>query len=222
MLPVTRRSWLRLAGLGSAAAATIFGTRRISGAQPQSSHGAMEHAAHRMGPVGRVSHRSVQPVDVSARLELLGPGARRAGAVLQGDASSRRNAASRVSDRRRRSRDRNCARRLLSGLDVQRPGARSDHPRDGRRSTAHHVHQLRFASAHDALPWLASSRNGWVDARTPGDARRALRLRVRCRAVRHASLPLPRRSPEATPAQGPLRCLHRRPTAAAPPKPTSS
>ena len=33
MLPVTRRSWLRLAGFGSAAAATLFGARRISGQQ---------------------------------------------------------------------------------------------------------------------------------------------------------------------------------------------
>ena len=60
MLPVTRRSWLRLAGLGSAAAATLFGARRISGEQ-QSPHGAMEHAAHRMGPVGRVSTEGFNP-----------------------------------------------------------------------------------------------------------------------------------------------------------------
>ena len=61
MLPVTRRSWLRLAGLGSAAAATLFGARRLSGAQIQSSHGAMEHAAHLMGPVGRVSTEAFNP-----------------------------------------------------------------------------------------------------------------------------------------------------------------
>ena len=61
MLPVTRRSWLRLAGFGSAAAATLFGARRISGEQSQSSHGAMEHAAHRMGPVGRVSTEAFNP-----------------------------------------------------------------------------------------------------------------------------------------------------------------
>ena len=59
--PVTRRSWLRLAGLGSAAAATLFGSRRLSGAQNGSSHGAMEHAAHTMGPVGRVSTESFDP-----------------------------------------------------------------------------------------------------------------------------------------------------------------
>ena len=61
MIPVTRRSWLRLAGFGSAAAATLLGSRRLSGKQDQSSHGAMEHAAHRMGPVGRVSTEGFNP-----------------------------------------------------------------------------------------------------------------------------------------------------------------
>jgi FtsP/CotA-like multicopper oxidase with cupredoxin domain len=61
MLPVTRRSWLRLAGLGSAATATLFGARRIAGEQHQSPHGAMEHSAHKMGPVGRVSTEAFNP-----------------------------------------------------------------------------------------------------------------------------------------------------------------
>jgi FtsP/CotA-like multicopper oxidase with cupredoxin domain len=61
MNPVSRRSWLRIAGFGSAAAATIFGSRRVAGKQDQSSHGAMEHAAHRMGPVGRVSTEAFHP-----------------------------------------------------------------------------------------------------------------------------------------------------------------
>jgi len=61
MIPVSRRSWLRIAGFGSAAAATLLGGRRISGKQDQSSHGAMEHAAHRMGPVGRVSTEGFNP-----------------------------------------------------------------------------------------------------------------------------------------------------------------
>jgi FtsP/CotA-like multicopper oxidase with cupredoxin domain len=61
MNPVSRRSWLRIAGFGSAAAATLFGSRRVSGKQDRSSHGAMEHAAHRMGPVGRVSTEAFHP-----------------------------------------------------------------------------------------------------------------------------------------------------------------
>jgi FtsP/CotA-like multicopper oxidase with cupredoxin domain len=61
MTPVSRRSWLRIAGFGSAAAATILGSRRVSGKQDVSSHGAMEHAAHRMGPVGRVSTDAFNP-----------------------------------------------------------------------------------------------------------------------------------------------------------------
>ena len=61
MLPVSRRSWLQLAGFGSAAAATLLGSRRVSGKQDHSSHGAMEHAAHRMGPVGRVSTEAFHP-----------------------------------------------------------------------------------------------------------------------------------------------------------------
>jgi FtsP/CotA-like multicopper oxidase with cupredoxin domain len=61
MLPVTRRSWLRLAGLGSAVGATLFGARRLSGAQSKSSQGAMDHAAHLMGPVGRVSTEAFNP-----------------------------------------------------------------------------------------------------------------------------------------------------------------
>ena len=174
MLPVTRRSWLRLAGLGSAAAATLFGARRLSGEQNQSSHGAMEHAAHTHGPGrARVDRRRSIPASLPSRLELLGPPARGARALLQGDAAARRHAAARVSDRRRRSRDRDRARRVLPGLDVQRPGARPDHPRDRRRPPAHHVHQRRLASAHDALPRLASSGDGRVDARTPGACRAA-------------------------------------------------
>jgi FtsP/CotA-like multicopper oxidase with cupredoxin domain len=61
MIPVSRRSWLRIAGFGSAAAATLLGGRRLSGKQDHSSHGAMEHAAHRMGPVGRVSTEGFNP-----------------------------------------------------------------------------------------------------------------------------------------------------------------
>ena len=49
---LTRRSLLKLAGLGTAAGSAAFGTRAVSG-QGQS-YDAMQHAAHTMGPVGRV------------------------------------------------------------------------------------------------------------------------------------------------------------------------
>jgi manganese oxidase len=65
MLPVTRRAWLQLAGLGSAATATLLGARRLSGQQPPAAphpgSPASSHAAHLMGPVGRVSTEAFNP-----------------------------------------------------------------------------------------------------------------------------------------------------------------
>ncbi len=60
-MPVTRRSWFRMAGLGSAASALMLGARRLSGQQAQPSYGAMQHG-HAMGSVGRVSTESFNPV----------------------------------------------------------------------------------------------------------------------------------------------------------------
>jgi FtsP/CotA-like multicopper oxidase with cupredoxin domain len=61
MLQLSRRTWFRLTGLGSAVSATVYGAQRLSGQQPQASHGAMSHAAHVMGPVGRVSTEAFNP-----------------------------------------------------------------------------------------------------------------------------------------------------------------
>jgi manganese oxidase len=62
MLPVTRRAWLHLAGLGSATAATLFGARRLSGQQASPEHvHAASHSDHVMGPVGRVSTDAFNP-----------------------------------------------------------------------------------------------------------------------------------------------------------------
>ena len=58
---LTRRSWLRLAGLGSAAAAAFFRPRSVAGQQAQGSYGTMSHAAHAMGPVGRISSSGFNP-----------------------------------------------------------------------------------------------------------------------------------------------------------------
>ncbi|MEO6237442.1 MAG: hypothetical protein ABIQ52_10630, partial [Vicinamibacterales bacterium] len=57
---MSRRSVLQLAGLGTAAAAVAVASRNVAGqaAQP---HDAMQHAAHTMGPVGRVSTARFDP-----------------------------------------------------------------------------------------------------------------------------------------------------------------
>ena len=51
MNPITRRSWIQLAGLG-AAAAGVLRSNALRGSQDQGHTPAMEHAAHTMGPVG--------------------------------------------------------------------------------------------------------------------------------------------------------------------------
>ena len=222
MLPVTRRSWLRLAGLGSAAAATC------SGAAPHLGSAVSRCTWRRWStpPTDRDRRtrvdRGVQSRELPARVELLRPARPKSGRATTRDAAPRRFSPARIRDRRRRSRDRDRARRVLSGVDVQRPGAGPDDPRHGRRSAPHHVPEPGLPSAHDPLSRLASSRDGRLDARASGDAGRTLRLRVRCRAVRHAPLSLPRGSAEAPHPQGPLRRVHRRSAHGASAKPTSS
>ncbi len=63
MISFTRRSWLRLAGLGTAAGAGLLSARRLSGQEPlsSSSSGTHAHAAHAMGPVGRVDPAGFNP-----------------------------------------------------------------------------------------------------------------------------------------------------------------
>jgi len=60
MNSLTRRSWLRLAGFGTAAAG-LFTATRIEGQQAGHSAGAMEHAAHVMGPIGRADTTAFNP-----------------------------------------------------------------------------------------------------------------------------------------------------------------
>jgi FtsP/CotA-like multicopper oxidase with cupredoxin domain len=56
---MSRRALLKLAGLGTAAGTATYGTRGVSGqAGP---HDTMQHAAHAMGPVGRVSTKQFDP-----------------------------------------------------------------------------------------------------------------------------------------------------------------
>jgi len=56
----SRRSWLRLAGVGAAAGTALGSGLRLSGPQPGTPD-AMMHAGHAMGPVGRVAAGGVNP-----------------------------------------------------------------------------------------------------------------------------------------------------------------
>src|SRR3954464_15418406 len=65
MPPLSRRSLFRLAGLGAAAGTTALGTARLRGqaavTHDPATHSMATHAAHVMGPVGRVSTTSFDP-----------------------------------------------------------------------------------------------------------------------------------------------------------------
>ena len=61
MLPFSRRSWLRLAGLGTAAGAGLLSARNLAGQEKRGPYDAMHHASHAMGPVGRVSTEIFNP-----------------------------------------------------------------------------------------------------------------------------------------------------------------
>src|SRR5438128_12691025 len=58
---LTRRSWLQLAGLGTAAATATLGGRRVSGQQLAGTSSVHAHSAHLMGPVGRVGTDAFNP-----------------------------------------------------------------------------------------------------------------------------------------------------------------
>jgi FtsP/CotA-like multicopper oxidase with cupredoxin domain len=57
MLSFTRRSWLKLAGFGTA----LLGARNLAGQPRPEVREAMAHTAHAMGPVGRVSTEIFNP-----------------------------------------------------------------------------------------------------------------------------------------------------------------
>jgi FtsP/CotA-like multicopper oxidase with cupredoxin domain len=65
MPPLSRRSFFRLAGLGAAAGTTALGAARLRGQAAvtldPATHSMAAHAAHVMGPVGRVSTASFDP-----------------------------------------------------------------------------------------------------------------------------------------------------------------
>lgn len=59
---LTRRSWIRLAGFGTAAAG-LLRTATVRGAQDSAHTPAMEHAAHTMGPIGAADLSRFNPTD---------------------------------------------------------------------------------------------------------------------------------------------------------------
>jgi FtsP/CotA-like multicopper oxidase with cupredoxin domain len=62
MPPLNRRSWIRLAGFGTAAAG-LLRSQSVGGAQDAIRAPAMEHAAHAMGPVGTADLTRFNPSD---------------------------------------------------------------------------------------------------------------------------------------------------------------
>ena len=60
-MPLSRRSLIRLAGLGSATASLASRSSGASGAQSAGAESTMPHAAHYSGPVGRVSTAIFDP-----------------------------------------------------------------------------------------------------------------------------------------------------------------
>ncbi len=146
----------------------------------------------------------------------------RAGLRLRPDLSApRRPHAPGVDGDRRGQGDRGRSRDHLSRLDLQRPDPRTDVPRDRGRPDADPLHQRLAAPAHDPLPRLPSRLHGRHarDRRGHGRRhdrhRRAVRLRVRRRAVRPPPLPLPRDAACGAHRQGPLRGDDHRPEGAA-------
>ena len=61
MPSLSRRSLLKLAGIGAAAGTSALAAVRVSGQPAAAAYDAMTHAAHTMGPVGRVSTASFDP-----------------------------------------------------------------------------------------------------------------------------------------------------------------
>ena len=170
----SRRSWLQAAGLGSLIG-TVGAVRRIAG---QSRRSARRPRARprRSCAWARSARVDTSLFDPDAYLRsfnfshLPGGSAR---SVLSRDAASRRLAAARVRDLRRRSRDRDRARREVPGVDLQRPGAGPDDSRHRGRPGPRALRQPGRASAHDAFPRLAPPGDGRLARRPPGAARQA-------------------------------------------------
>ena len=125
MPDLSRRSLFKLAGLGAAAGQPRLNTRAPSAlGEPEAVRGWSTRRTL-MGPVGRVSTDVFDPAVFSGAWNFSDlPAAERARFYRETprpDGSLLRE----YDHRRRRSRDRDRAGHLLSGVDVQRPGARA-------------------------------------------------------------------------------------------------
>ncbi len=85
--------------------------------------------------------------------------------------------------------DRSRAGRILSGVDLQRHGSRSDYPLHRRRPGTDPFPERRQPCPQRAFPRDSSGQHGW--GLRAGAAGSILRLRIRCRAVRPSALSLP-------------------------------
>jgi FtsP/CotA-like multicopper oxidase with cupredoxin domain len=61
MHSLTRRSWMRLAGLGTAGTASVFSARGLTGQEKSGPYDAVTHTGHAMGAVGRVGTDAFNP-----------------------------------------------------------------------------------------------------------------------------------------------------------------
>ncbi len=161
--PASRRSLLRLAGLGSLAAGVAAAMPRRDAYPAAPAHG--EHTAHALGVVGKFDRSLFDPTAFLRSWNFSHLRARRARPLLPRDAARRRHAAARVRDLRRRSRDRDRARCVLPGLDLQRTGARADDPRHGGRPRSRHASSTR-ARTRTRCTSTAGIRPRWT-ARCP-------------------------------------------------------
>ena len=211
------RSWLRCRG------DTLRRTPASRASRASRHIAAMEHAAHAMGTVGRVSTEAFNPAATCA------PGISRTSRPTSARSYYRetpRPDGTLLREYEIFAVDREIE--IAPGMffpawtyNGQVPGP--DDPRHRRRSRQRHVPEPGLASAHDPLPRLASARDGRRRCPSsrcmPGEH---VRLRVRRRAVRPAPLSLPHRAAEAAHPQGPVRRVHHRSARRRVRRPTSS
>ena len=199
-------------GSGAAAGTAALGATRASGDSGGHPYNAMEHAAHTMGPVGRVDTTAFNPTTFTALVrtsrDLPDGGARAATTARRRGRTARCSANTRSSPSIARSRSRPAS-SFRPGRSTGRCRARRCAPPKAIASASRsstpgsHPHTIHF--------------HGWHPPEMDGSlpehqvhARREVRLRVRRRAVRRAPVSLPRRPAEAAHPQGPVRHVHRR------------
>ena len=226
MPAVTRRSLLKLAGLGTAAGTAVLGTRaavaKATAPERRARGSRTTPCSTRLTPWGRSGGSPTDRFDPAVFLRTWNFSQLRAGrarALLPRDAAARRHAAARVraptpSIARSRSRPGIFFPAWTFNGQVPGPTMRAtegDRVRVTFLNQGSHPHTIHFHG------WHPPEMDGSLPEHQvmPGAT---LRLRVRRRAVRRAPLSLPRRPAEAAHPQGALRrCSSSIPTDARPP-----